>query len=87
MNHLGSSNYQLYVKDCLLKYTASYLVQHIVILQQPTTGSDDYSPEDSSPTPDNQCGIDTNEDRIFGGEETEVDEFPWMALLGYRTSK
>lgn len=28
------------------------------------------------------CGIET-EDRIVGGEETKINEFPWIALLGY----
>lgn len=35
------------------------------------------------PTPgDGVCGIDTSE-RIFGGEVTKIDEYPWLALLGY----
>lgn len=41
-------------------------------------------PEDSVPAADGECGIDTNGDRIIGGEETELDEFRWMAMLGYR---
>ncbi|XP_050665142.1 phenoloxidase-activating enzyme 1-like [Leptidea sinapis] len=41
--------------------------------------------EDSEPSPRGECGLDNNEDRIFGGEATDIDEFPWMALLGYRT--
>lgn len=28
------------------------------------------------------CGADT-QDRIYGGEKTAIDEFPWMALLEY----
>ena len=28
------------------------------------------------------CGID-NQDRIYGGERTKIDEFPWMVLLKY----
>lgn len=43
--------------------------------------------EDSSPAPRNNCGIDNNGDRIYGGQITDLDEFPWMALLGYRTHK
>ncbi|XP_070502642.1 serine protease easter-like [Chironomus tepperi] len=33
------------------------------------------------PTP-GKCGIDF-ENRIYGGNRTEIDEYPWMALLGY----
>uniref|UniRef100_A0A182WQM1 CLIP domain-containing serine protease n=1 Tax=Anopheles minimus TaxID=112268 RepID=A0A182WQM1_9DIPT len=33
------------------------------------------------PTP-GQCGIQTS-DRIFGGVNTRIDEFPWIALLKY----
>lgn len=28
------------------------------------------------------CGIST-QDRIYGGEKTDLDEFPWMALIEY----
>lgn len=42
------------------------------------------SDDDSSPAPQSQCGAD-EQDRIFGGQITDLDEFPWMALLGYRT--
>lgn len=28
------------------------------------------------------CGIDTS-NRIYGGEVTKLDEFPWMALIEY----
>lgn len=52
-----------------------------------SSGGNEYSPEDSSPASSNECGIDTNGDRIFGGQFTDLDEFPWMALLGYRTRK
>ncbi|CAB3223237.1 unnamed protein product [Arctia plantaginis] len=53
----------------------------------PSGGSDENFPEDSSPAPRNQCGVDTNGDRIYGGLFTDLDEFPWMALMGYRTRK
>ncbi|GAB0097137.1 Peptidase S1, PA clan [Sergentomyia squamirostris] len=33
----------------------------------------------------NKCGIQALSDRIVGGELTAIDEFPWMALLSYRT--
>ncbi|XP_075974162.1 phenoloxidase-activating enzyme 1-like [Anticarsia gemmatalis] len=52
-----------------------------------SSSSEDYSPDDSSPAPRNKCGIDTNGDRIYGGQFTDLDEFPWMALMGYRTRK
>ncbi|XP_032514935.2 phenoloxidase-activating enzyme 1-like [Danaus plexippus] len=45
---------------------------------------DPVFPEDSNLAPRDQCGIDTNGDRIYGGQFTELDEFPWMALLGYK---
>ncbi|XP_068632384.1 phenoloxidase-activating enzyme 1-like [Battus philenor] len=46
---------------------------------------DSVVPEDSFPTPQDKCGIDTNGDRIFGGQFTDLDEFPWMVLQGYLT--
>ncbi|KAM3963662.1 phenoloxidase-activating enzyme 1 [Aphomia sociella] len=60
--------------------------------QRTTTSSnsgviDPVSEEDSLPAPKNNCGIDNNGDRIYGGQITDLDEFPWMALLGYRTSR
>lgn len=33
-----------------------------------------------------QCGRDV-QDRIFGGKETDIDEFPWMVLLEYKKRK
>ncbi|CAK1600806.1 unnamed protein product [Parnassius mnemosyne] len=48
---------------------------------------DPVSPEDSLPAPQDICGIDTNGDRIYGGQFTDLDEFPWMALLGYKTKE
>lgn len=32
------------------------------------------------------CGFDAS-DRIFGGERTKLDEYPWMALLQYTKRK
>lgn len=32
------------------------------------------------------CGSDAS-DRIFGGERTKIDEYPWMALLQYTKRK
>lgn len=37
----------------------------------------------SHPLLPSDCGIDT-EERIVGGEATDIDEFPWMALLEYQ---
>ncbi|XP_055609293.1 CLIP domain-containing serine protease B4-like [Uranotaenia lowii] len=31
----------------------------------------------------NECGLDLG-DRIVGGQQTDLDEFPWLALLKYR---
>ncbi|XP_053612617.1 phenoloxidase-activating enzyme 1-like [Plodia interpunctella] len=47
---------------------------------------DPVEDEDSYPAPRDQCGVDTNGDRIYGGQFTDLDEFPWMALLGYKTA-
>lgn len=33
-----------------------------------------------------ECGIDA-QDRIYGGNETKIDEYPWMALLQYSKRK
>lgn len=41
-------------------------------------------PADSLPAPDGECGVDASGDRLYGGRATDLDEFPWMALLGYR---
>lgn len=39
------------------------------------------------PTPGGgECGLDTS-DKIFGGTDTKLDEFPWLALLQYRRCK
>lgn len=32
----------------------------------------------------NVCGLEKHDDRIFGGETTDIDEFPWTALLRYK---
>lgn len=32
------------------------------------------------------CGVDAG-DRIFGGEETKIDEFPWLAQIQYTKRK
>ncbi|XP_065072446.1 CLIP domain-containing serine protease B8 [Ochlerotatus camptorhynchus] len=31
------------------------------------------------------CGVDASGDRIFGGQVSRIDEFPWMALLFYES--
>lgn len=33
-----------------------------------------------------ECGIDGGSDRVFGGNTTKIDEFPWLALLVYYDS-
>lgn len=33
--------------------------------------------------PRDECGISDSDDRVVGGEETGLEEFPWMALLHY----
>ncbi|XP_013136905.1 PREDICTED: serine protease easter-like [Papilio polytes] len=48
---------------------------------------DPVVPEDSYPAPQDKCGIDTNGDRIYGGQFTDLDEYPWMILMGYLTKE
>lgn len=40
----------------------------------------------SHPLLPSDCGTDT-EERIVGGESTDIDEFPWMVLLEYQKRK
>lgn len=44
------------------------------------------TPITSSPVAPNpsDCGIYTNADKIYGGNNTALEEFPWMAVLQYR---
>ncbi|XP_059611758.1 serine protease easter-like [Phlebotomus argentipes] len=43
-----------------------------------------FSNNDLLPDPNSgQCGIDTS-NRIYGGEVTKIDEYPWMVLLRYK---
>lgn len=40
------------------------------------------------PNPTNyECGVDILADRIYGGVATELDEFPWYALLQYESRR
>lgn len=34
-----------------------------------------------------ECGIQSFDNKIFNGEFTAIDEFPWMVLLEYKSSK
>lgn len=43
--------------------------------------------EGSSSPGKHQCGIQLIDNRIILGTITSIDEFPWMALLKYRTRK
>lgn len=43
--------------------------------------------EDSIPAGSNECGVDLNGDKIYGGQITDLGEFPWVVLEGYRTCK
>uniref|UniRef100_A0A336LMT0 CLIP domain-containing serine protease n=1 Tax=Culicoides sonorensis TaxID=179676 RepID=A0A336LMT0_CULSO len=51
---------------------------------RPTARPAPVSPTTSKlPVPgQGQCGLDTSE-RIYGGEATKIDEYPWLALLQY----
>ncbi|KAJ8721365.1 hypothetical protein PYW07_002140 [Mythimna separata] len=75
--------------------TTTMQEQTLRLTQALVQGSSSYNQEDSSPAPRNQCGVDTSintalvpslENRIYGGESAELNEFPWMALLGYKNS-
>ena len=33
---------------------------------------------------EDECGVTSSGDRIFGGIITEIDEFPWLALFLYQ---
>lgn len=35
----------------------------------------------------NECGVQATANRIIGGNETSIDEFPWLALFYYKTPK
>lgn len=60
--------------------------------EEPTTTTTSLPISSSSgallPDPDKfECGFDTLADRIFGGSDTTLEEFPWFALLNYITKK
>lgn len=52
----------------------------------PTRPTDGVSHRNMHLLPTGDCGIQTSE-RIFGGNETDLGEFPWMALLQYRNPR
>lgn len=59
-------------------------------IEEPTTpGNNDanlqYDPS-SNPLLPTDCGKELTQ-RIFGGEKTDLDEFPWMTLLEYAKRK
>ncbi|KAI5639874.1 trypsin domain-containing protein [Phthorimaea operculella] len=66
----------------LLKSTTSRPVWPSPVDEEPAGQGDQSSNDDASPA--RECGVDRS-DRIYGGQITDLDEFPWMALLGYRT--
>lgn len=53
---------------------------HVVTLE------DRFKPDEGLPGLD-ICGKQTFENKIFDGQITGIDEFPWMALLEYKKSK
>lgn len=54
--------------------------------QQPTTWQTAYSPSSGAghvlPT-EGYCGGTSLSDRIYGGEDATLDDYPWMAILEY----
>ncbi|KAJ0175735.1 hypothetical protein K1T71_008894 [Dendrolimus kikuchii] len=64
-----------------------------VVTQKPTTSRpvitkrvDPVFPEDAYPAPQDTCGVDTDNNNIYGGTVTDLDEYGWLTLLGYLTS-
>lgn len=46
------------------------------------------SPENSKRLPDRTtCGLERETNRLLGGEVTDIEEFPWMALIGYENTR
>lgn len=50
-------------------------------LQSANSGSGNEIPGTDS------CGLSSLAHRIFGGDETQLDDYPWMAILEYQPSK
>ncbi|CAG9862801.1 unnamed protein product [Phyllotreta striolata] len=56
--------------------------------QAPTVDYGTARPADSSLLPSTEdCGIGSTADRIYGGNATDLDEFPWMALIEYERER
>lgn len=60
-------------------------VRPISNVNQPTTGTTTVNRSPLLPTV-GHCGIQIG-NRIFGGKSTQLDEFPWLALLRYLKRK
>lgn len=50
-------------------------------ISSPTTPTPTYNVDDLLPA---NCGSTGDQDRIVGGNETAIDQYPWMALIEYR---
>lgn len=55
---------------------------------RPTRPTQSESSNDANLLPlRGKCGIQSLGDRIYNGNATQLDEFPWMALLEYKKCK
>lgn len=55
----------------------------VKILERFNNNNNQRSKNSLLPVPgSNSCGFST-EERIFGGQETGIDEYPWVALIDY----
>lgn len=64
------------------------VVEPILTTSTTTTTQKPFTAEGLLPDPYKyECGLDILSDRIIGGEDTSIEEFPWYALLEYITKK
>ena len=57
------------------------------IRRRPVKMANRFEYEDEDENFLNTCGQSASEDRIFGGQLTAIDEFPWLAVLFYSKSE
>lgn len=63
-------------KGTIIRYKSIKILSNLIL-----------EPIDSNLLPDaSECGL-SSQNRIVGGEATELEEFPWMALVEYQKRK
>lgn len=71
------------------KSKATYDNPHVQVFERTTIASRYSEDRDSDHEADGytieDCGMEPTDDRIFGGQVTGIDEFPWSALLFYQS--